>query len=157
MSFCRARRLENVESEIQYLRRQLDDMRHFLQQESSSGLNNSATDLSPKQTQPNALGRDHASGCSPYIPRPETIEAATVQATPGNVDCSLCQRHSQTEISSQSLYLPQASCDGQFRRPAKRKRSAFEIREQAVEDFIDKGLITLEFAMSCFETSVTAS
>lgn len=36
----------------------------------------------------------------------------------------------------------------------KRKRSCFEISEDSVADFIDKGLITIECAVSCFDTYV---
>lgn len=37
-------------------------------------------------------------------------------------------------------------------RPLKRRRPTFEVREEAVEDFITKGLITLDIAASCFDT-----
>jgi hypothetical protein len=36
----------------------------------------------------------------------------------------------------------------------KRKRSCFEISEDSVADFIDKGLITIDCAVSCFDTYV---
>lgn len=39
----------------------------------------------------------------------------------------------------------------------KRKRSCFEIRDDSVADFIDKGLITVECAVSCFNTCVSLS
>ncbi|CAG8138860.1 unnamed protein product [Penicillium nalgiovense] len=38
-------------------------------------------------------------------------------------------------------------------RPPKRKRSGFEIRDEPITDFIDKGLITLECAVSYFNTT----
>lgn len=42
-------------------------------------------------------------------------------------------------------------------RPLKRKRSCFEIRDDAIADFIDKGLITPECAVSCFNTYVAST
>lgn len=41
--------------------------------------------------------------------------------------------------------------------PLKRKRSCFEIRDDAIADFIDKGLITPECAVSCFNTYVVST
>lgn len=41
-------------------------------------------------------------------------------------------------------------------RPSKRKRSGFEVRDDPVSDFISKGLITLDYAVSCFKTCVIA-
>lgn len=54
------------------------------------------------------------------------------------------------QLSSYSLYdSPHTE-----RRIPKRKRSCFEIRDDAVADFIDKKLITLDCAISCFNTLV---
>ncbi|KAJ5157401.1 uncharacterized protein N7482_008501, partial [Penicillium canariense] len=101
-------RLEGVESEVQYLRKQLDDMRELLQKTQPPGYTNRNGD--------------------PY-------SSSVLDVSPN-------------QISVHSLYEPPRV----EHRPHKKRRSCFEIRDEAVADFIDKGLITLECAISCFNT-----
>ncbi|CAG7925097.1 unnamed protein product [Penicillium olsonii] len=54
---------------------------------------------------------------------------------------------SPTDVSAQPLYTA-----NQIIRPPKRKRSGFEVRDEPIADFIDKGLITFECAVSYFNT-----
>lgn len=37
-------------------------------------------------------------------------------------------------------------------RPAKKRRSGFEVREELISDFISKGLVTLDYAVECYTT-----
>lgn len=57
---------------------------------------------------------------------------------------------SPNETSAQPLYVSNQI----ITRPPKRKRSGFEIRDEPIADFIDKGLISLECAVSYFNTYV---
>jgi hypothetical protein len=59
---------------------------------------------------------------------------------------------SPNEMPVQALYQPSNQI---ITRPPKRKRSGFEIRDEPIADFIDKGLITLECAVSYFNTYVS--
>jgi hypothetical protein len=58
---------------------------------------------------------------------------------------------SPNEIATQSIY---EAPNHTITRPLKRKRSGFEIRDEPIADFIDKGLITPEYAVSYFNTYV---
>lgn len=58
---------------------------------------------------------------------------------------------SPNEIATQSIY---EAPNQTITRPLKRKRSGFEIRDEPIADFIDKGLITPEYAVSYFNTYV---
>jgi hypothetical protein len=59
---------------------------------------------------------------------------------------------SPNEIGTQSIY---GASNQMITRPLKRKRSGFEVRDEPIADFIDKGLITIEYAVSYFTTYVT--
>ncbi|KAJ5585136.1 uncharacterized protein N7459_004936 [Penicillium hispanicum] len=78
------------------------------------------------------------------LPVPESTQVPNGRQYQGSVPLL-----SPNEASVPFLY--DASNSGNPR-PNKRKRSCFEIRDEAVADFIDKGLISLEFAFSCFNT-----
>lgn len=58
---------------------------------------------------------------------------------------------SPNETSAQSPY---GNSNQIITQPLKRKRSRFEIRDGPIADFIDKGLITLDYAVSYFNTYV---
>lgn len=84
-------------------------------------------------------------------------EYGDVSATdPGYTDGHQFQRSmpasmptvSPNELATQSVY----ASNHIVTRPPKRKRSGFEIRDEPIADFIDKGLITFECALSYFNT-----
>ncbi|KAJ5367728.1 hypothetical protein N7541_001669 [Penicillium brevicompactum] len=155
-------RIEGVEYEVQYLRKQLDDMRELLQQNRAQS--------TPKSSQlahsPSHLrGRQplcHESACGSSVSQfPHTQdrpqEYGDVSATdPGYTDGHQFQRSmpasmptvSPNELATQSVY----ASNHIVTRPPKRKRSGFEIRDEPIADFIDKGLITFECALSYFNT-----
>lgn len=41
-------------------------------------------------------------------------------------------------------------------RPAKKRRTGFEVQVEPISDFISKGLITMDYAIECFTTYVHA-
>ena len=155
------RRLEGVESEVQYLRRQLDEMRELLKQTRSTSTSTSqAFSSSPQQRRDrpdhNRRGSACTSSCSQLTTHPEEgFRALTAPKSTGITRDPQYPRElpgvSSNEISVPSLYEP--SVEDSFR-PNKRKRACFEIRDDAVADFIEKGLISAEYAYSCFNTCV---
>ncbi|KAJ6118167.1 transcriptional regulator family: Fungal Specific TF [Penicillium samsonianum] len=157
-------RIESVESEVQYLRQQLDEMRELLQQSRSqptpkSQLTHSPSHLRDRQQQ---VAHESARGSSgshyphsqdnpqdgfPNIPVASSVGYTNghqyQRSMPGSMPAL-----SPNETSAQPLYASNRI----ITRPPKRKRSGFEIRDEPIADFIDKGLITLECAMSYFHT-----
>ncbi|KAJ5911406.1 transcriptional regulator family: Fungal Specific TF [Penicillium subrubescens] len=150
-------RLESVESEMLYLRRQLDDMRELLQRACASPTMNSQH-MSPRQTREQPKQGRGDSACPSSCSQPSHCPDNSGALIPNNTGYANGASHttyprsvpdlSPTSVSVHPLYgSPQAE-----RRGHKRKRSCFEIRDEAVADFIDKGLITLDCAISCFNT-----
>ncbi|KAJ5679073.1 transcriptional regulator family: Fungal Specific TF [Penicillium macrosclerotiorum] len=148
-------RLEGVECEVQYLRQQLDDMRDLLQKHHASP-SVSSHNISPRQI------RDHprrtsacSSLCSQFSRPPNHVSAVAISdpARYLNGDNPTYQQSvpgvSPNQISVSSIYEPS---NGNILRPSKRKRSCFEIRDESIADFIEKGLITLDCAVSFFNT-----
>lgn len=151
------RRLENVESEMYYLRKQLDEMRELLQRTCASPTRYSQQ-MSPLQTrepQPH-IRQDSVcpSSCSQPAHSRDHSDAMIARSRPtytngtNNSYPRSVPDMSPNQIPLHPLYeSPQAD-----NRPLKRKRSCFEISDEAVADFIDKGLITLDCAISSFNT-----
>lgn len=140
-----------------YLRRQLDDMRELLQRAGASPTINSQH-LSPRQIreQPQQTCGDSAcaSSCSQSTHGQDNSGAlianhSTVYTNGG----SHPYPRSVPDVSPNTIPVhPLYGSPPAEPRALKRKRSCFEIRDEAVADFIDKGLITLECAISCFNT-----
>ena len=152
------RRLEGVESEVQYLRRQLDEMRELLQQAQTGSTFNFQESNNPHQQRDqqsvhraSASTRQHESHGSLVVQNAtrygngQAYEVPMSSISPGGLSA-----HSHYG----SHYEP-PNIDNI--RPLKRKRSCFEIRDDAIADFIDKGLITPECAVSCFNTYVAST
>ncbi|KAJ5364273.1 uncharacterized protein N7496_009986 [Penicillium cataractarum] len=150
-------RLESVESEMLYLRRQLDDMRELLQRTCASPTINSQH-LSPRQIreQPQETCRDSA--CASSCPQSAHCQDNNGALIPNNGSvytngAGNAYPRSVPDVSPNSIPVhPLYGSPQTEPRALKRKRSCFEIRDEAVADFIDKGLITLECAISCFNT-----
>jgi hypothetical protein len=161
------RRIEGVESEVQYLRKQLDEMRELLQQSHAhttpkSQITHSPTELRDRQQQGrresfcDSLGsqyphsQDHSQSELPTIPAPGSggyMNGHQYQRSMPSIPTL-----SPNEIGTQSIY---GASNQMITRPLKRKRSGFEVRDEPIADFIDKGLITIEYAVSYFTTYVT--
>ncbi|KAJ5760588.1 transcriptional regulator family: Fungal Specific TF [Penicillium odoratum] len=154
-------RLEGVESEVQYLRRQLDDMQALINQHQinqNTGFQEHGID-SPQLYHQGDIRRGSACTSASQFTHPhqqDGVGALTVH--PSSAEYMDGSHHYQRSVSDVSpngittvapMYEP--SNEDNFR-PNKRKRSCFEIREESIADFIDKGLITPECAVSCFNT-----
>ncbi|KAJ5993061.1 hypothetical protein N7451_008785 [Penicillium sp. IBT 35674x] len=157
-------RLEGVESEVQYLRRQLHEMQALVNQTHADPSPrfqdqdfHSPQQLHVQADQPRR-GSACTSSCSQFTHphQPEGPGALTVH--PGSADYMNSSQSYQRSIPDVSpngvttvapMYRPS---NGDNFRPKKRKRSCFEIREESIADFIDKGLITPDCAVSCFNT-----
>ncbi|KAL2822407.1 C6 zinc finger domain protein [Aspergillus granulosus] len=133
-------RLESVESEVQRLQAQLADMRQILlvnsqpHSEVPTGVETfSQTQLSAQQC------HESVSLTSP-LQRPTE---ATEFIHP-NVNLS-----NQSGIPLQSRIRP---AHREIPRPAKKRRSGFEVREERISDFVSKGMISIDYAVDCFTT-----
>ncbi|KOS48286.1 hypothetical protein ACN38_g687 [Penicillium nordicum] len=156
-------RIEGVESEVQYLRKQLDEIRELLQHSRPQPT------PKPQPTQsPTHLGdqqhirREGDGGSSGFhYPHPQDPPQGEFTNIPVTNSAGYANSHryqrsmppsiptlSPNDTSAQPLYASNHIID----RPPKRKRSGFEIREEPIADFIDKGLISLECAVSYFNT-----
>ncbi|KAL4928064.1 putative C6 transcription factor [Aspergillus undulatus] len=122
-------RLQNVESEVRRLQDQIEDMRQMLRLQSQPSQALSVETLSQAQL-PVSGQRDSLPTTSPP------------QIDPGNAAFL-----AQNEIPVQPRNRVQ-----EVYRPAKRRRSGFEVREEPISDFIGKGFITVEYAVDCFAT-----
>ncbi|CDM31528.1 transcriptional regulator family: Fungal Specific TF [Penicillium roqueforti] len=154
-------RIEGVESEVQYLRKQLDQMRELFQQSRSqptpkSQLTHSPSHLCDRQQdvpRESACGsrfphsQDHPEGLFPHIPVTGSARYTNCHQYQRSMSGTI-QTLSPNETSTQPPYARSQI----ITRPPKRKRSGFEIRDEPIADFIDKGLITLECAVSYFNT-----
>ncbi|KAL3459770.1 hypothetical protein BJX64DRAFT_199504 [Aspergillus heterothallicus] len=142
-------RLESVESEIQRLQAQLADMRELLR------VNNAHPRSHP---QPGALaGVDDFSQvhhvpepvqqCRESVSRTSPPQPATDAA--GFLHQSATNLAPRSDIPLQDRIRP---AQYEMRRPAKKRRSGFEVREEPISDFISKGMISLDYAVDCFTT-----
>ncbi|KAJ5672253.1 hypothetical protein N7507_001380 [Penicillium longicatenatum] len=163
-TLSQSRRLEGVESEVHYLRSQLDEMQALVNQNhiissprfQEQGLH--SPQQSHGQVDEPRRGSACTSSCSQFAHthQQEGRGALTVHAGSANhMNTSNSYQRSIPDVSPNGattvapMYTP--SNEDNFR-PKKRKRSCFEIREESIADFIDKGLITPESAVSCFNT-----
>ncbi|KAL4860861.1 hypothetical protein BDV12DRAFT_204612 [Aspergillus spectabilis] len=127
-------RLESVESEVRRLQEQFDDMKQMLRLHSQP------------QSQP-LLSQPECPGQRESLPLPSPPQMVTDSAGFLAPDSRLPDTqseiplHSRGQVSQHEMY-----------RPAKRRRSGFEVREEPISDFISKGLITVEYAVECFTT-----
>ncbi|OQD84001.1 hypothetical protein PENANT_c014G00912 [Penicillium antarcticum] len=157
-------RIEGVESEVQYLRRQLDEMRELLQQSRAHTTPKSQVTHSPNQPRDRQaqVRRESfcGSSCSQYTHSQDHVQdglpTIPVPGSGGYMNGHQYQRSmpsiptlSPNEIATQPIY---GVSNQIITRPLKRKRSGFEIRDEPIADFIDKGLITPEYAVSYFNT-----
>ena len=148
------------------MRRQLDEMQALVNQ---SHINPSPRfqeqDLhSPRQLHGRAdqprRGSACTSSCSQFAQPHQQDGLGALIAHHGSADyvnSSQSYQRSIPDVSTNGvttvapMYTPS---NGDSSQPKKRKRSCFEIREESIADFIDKGLITPECAVSCFNTCV---
>lgn len=159
----RLRRIEGVESEVQYLRNQMEKMRELLEQSRAQLSPESRLSHSPSQLRARQQVC-HESACSSSgtqhpPPRNHNHDFGAISSMEsGYSNGHQYQRSlsasiptlSPNEVSAQPLYAPNRVVN----RPLKRKRSGFEIREDPIADFVDKGLITFDCAVSYFNTYV---
>ncbi|KAL5334129.1 hypothetical protein BJX70DRAFT_402912 [Aspergillus crustosus] len=130
-------RLESVESEVRRLQEQLEDMKQMLRLNA-----NSQTQGQPLLSQPQPVPGQR--GSLPLPSPPQVLADATGFLPPGSVFSG-----TQGEIPLQARVH---ASQGDIYRPAKRRRSGFEVREEPISDFITKGFITVEYAIECFTT-----
>ncbi|KAJ5257129.1 hypothetical protein N7478_013233 [Penicillium angulare] len=158
-------RLEGVESEVQHLRQQLDDIRTLLLQGKSNVVTSPQNSNTSRNISDEVEQIVHDSACNAHAPSSHFIcqqeeHGAIIMHPLGSAEYIAGSNDhprsvsviSPTGISAvPSTYQP--SSPDSFR-PNKRKRSCFEIRDDSITDFIEKGLITPECAIACFNTSV---
>ncbi|KAJ5842224.1 hypothetical protein N7534_012054 [Penicillium rubens] len=157
-------RIEGVESEVQYLRKQLDEMRELLKHTRSQPSPKSQPTHSPNQHCDRQQQVRHESACASsgsQYPHPQhhpqdEFSSVPVPSSGGYTNGHQCQRSMPGSIPAlspnETSARPIFAADQIITRPPKRKRSGFEIRDEPITDFIDKGLITLECAVSYFNT-----
>lgn len=151
-----------MESEVRFLRTQLDEIRQLLEQSRSYSAIHSQPTSSPQQHMEQQQDVRRGSACtssrSQHAQTQENIGALTLPNSTGYVNGQQYQRSlpelSPEGISVQSIYEPS---QGDNSRSLKRKRSCFEVRGEAVADFIENGLITPECAYSCFNTYASSA
>lgn len=160
------RRIEGIECEVQYLKNQLDEMRNLLQHNRSHSSIHSQESVSPRQvleSQQHEVRGD--SGCPSSHSQITLAEDDIVTlAVPDNTAYLNTQTvhsypRSGPDLSSphEIAVQPRYEASTSEMSSLKRKRSCFEISEDSVADFIDKGLITMEYAVSYFDTYVLLS
>lgn len=131
-------------------------MRELLQQAQAGSISHPQELNSPQRhrDQPETVRRASASvsSCTHQHENPDilTVQGSTGYAN-GHPYHGTLLVASPNEVSTRSHYEPS---NAENMRPLKRKRSCFEIRDDAIADFIDKGLITAECAVSCFNSYV---
>ncbi|GES60726.1 MFS transporter [Aspergillus terreus] len=134
-------RIENVESEVRRLREQLDDMHSLLRLHS--------------QTSVVPLAGAVASPPAPLPaqqPCPVPSPAQMLSGAPGDMPTYLDSTSVDITGPQRDVLLQNIPPENEYARPAKRKRSGFEVRCDPIADFISKGMITVEYAVSCFQT-----
>ncbi|GAQ11143.1 uncharacterized transporter C417.10 [Aspergillus lentulus] len=150
-------RLENVEAEVRHLREQVDALRDLLQTCSNSDAQVPVAEGQVPRREhlpPNGLGPDcHMSPASQMMLRstivPQLPGANYVDAPAGDQPGVHGLAASPGEVSTHSRMQTIITEAGSV---TKRKRSGFEIRDEPVADFISKGLMTPDHAISCFNT-----
>ncbi|GLA29382.1 hypothetical protein AnigIFM63326_007283 [Aspergillus niger] len=118
-----SRRLENVEAEVQRLREQLSNMNELLLRQST------------QQQQQIAV-------TSPA--------SAHVMSDPGTMPTFLATDGMGGDHDAGVFQFPTPGMEAA--RPTRSRRSGFDIREEPILDFISRGMMTADQAMSCFRT-----
>ncbi|RAK73887.1 putative C6 transcription factor [Aspergillus fijiensis CBS 313.89] len=148
-------RLENVESEVQRLRAQIEAMGELFH-------------LSTQQLPPEDLGQvQHAQDQFVDQHRAYPAEAPFLNSNhaashsggmPMLFAVATSALNSERESELRPLRgLPSSSqirsaMDEETVRPVKRKRSGFEVKEELISDFVSQGLMTADQAVACFRT-----
>ncbi|KAJ5648079.1 transcriptional regulator family: Fungal Specific TF [Penicillium lividum] len=154
-------RFEGVESEVQYLRRQLDDMQALINQHHlnrNTGFQDQGLDSPQLYDQGDTRRGSACTAASQFthLHQQDGLGALIVHPSPAEyMSGSNHYQRSMPDVSPNGITtvasMHEPSNEDNFR-PNKRKRSCFEIREESIADFIEKGLITSECAVSCFNT-----
>ncbi|KAL3261885.1 hypothetical protein ABHI18_003309 [Aspergillus niger] len=118
-----SRRLENVEAEVQRLREQLSNVNELLLRQST------------QQQQQIAV-------TSPA--------SAHVMSDPGTMPTFLATDGMGGDHDAGVFQFPTPGMEAA--RPTRSRRSGFDIREEPILDFISRGMMTADQAMSCFRT-----
>ncbi|KAL4981742.1 hypothetical protein BDW68DRAFT_196104 [Aspergillus falconensis] len=130
-----AERLESVESELRRLQGQLDEMKQMLRfGQAESRTQGRAGVLTGVEQSADANQQPSQESFSTISP-PVMAESATF-----------------LEQGNMPMQPRVQAAQGETHRPAKRRRSGFEVREEPISDFISKGLITMDYAVDCFTT-----
>ncbi|EAU36243.1 conserved hypothetical protein [Aspergillus terreus NIH2624] len=137
------RRIENVESEVRRLREQLDDMHSLLRLHSQTSVVPLAGGVA---SPPDPLPAQQ--------PCPVPSPAQMLSGAPGDMPAYLDSTSVDMTGPQRDVLLQSIPPENEYARPAKRKRSGFEVRCDPIADFISKGMITVEYAVSCFQTYI---
>ncbi|KAL4896517.1 hypothetical protein BDV59DRAFT_170884 [Aspergillus ambiguus] len=133
-------RFESVESEVRQLREQLDDLNGLLRLNTQTNVDSLGPALAPSP-----LSLPVQQPCS--VPSPGQM----VSAPPG-IPAYLGPASVELAGSQRNLLSQNNLSENKSARSGKRKRSGFEVRCDPISDFITEGLMTMEYAMSCFRT-----
>lgn len=138
-----SRRLENVEAEVQRLREQLSNVNELLLRQSAQQQQQiavtspaSAHVMSDPGTMPTFLATDGMGG---YHHHHHHWRGVRYPVTHRDHDAGVFQ-------------FPTPGMEAA--RPTRSRRSGFDIREEPILDFISRGMMTADQAMSCFRTYV---
>ncbi|GLA48398.1 hypothetical protein AnigIFM63604_003889 [Aspergillus niger] len=136
-----SRRLENVEAEVQRLREQLSNVNELLLRQSTQQQQQiavtspaSAHVMSDPGTMPTFLATDGMGG---YHHHHHHWRGVRYPVTHRDHDAGVFQ-------------FPTPGMEAA--RPTRSRRSGFDIREEPILDFISRGMMTADQAMSCFRT-----
>ncbi|PYH41526.1 putative C6 transcription factor [Aspergillus saccharolyticus JOP 1030-1] len=137
-------RLQNVESEVQRLRSQIEGMNELLH-------------LHSQRLQHEGLGEVHTD--DEILDRSYPVETSfpgpgPAIPNPGHMPMLLATTTSSAgypQATSASLHIP-SPIDTEAQPPCRQRRSGFDVREDPISDFICKGLMTADQAISCFRT-----
>ena len=133
-----------MEAEVQRLQAQLSDMQELLQlhiQPNPGPLGDVAQGQVPRQQIPIPSPSHIMSDPGPMptflgAADPNDYHYRAPRCIPAHRNGSIFRQLQTTALSSPH--------------PARQRRSGFDIREEPISDFISKGLMTMDQAMSCF-------
>ena len=129
-------------------------MRELLRQNHQESTPHSSVHVSAHGIHGQQHVRQESSSVSPtsHFTHPQPLGALTVPNS--NTYASQQYKESVDAVSPNGVSVPslRGAIVAENDRVNKRKRSCFEIRDESIADFINEGLITLECAMSCFNT-----
>lgn len=129
-------------------------MRELLHQNHTQSTPHSSVHISPHGIHDQQQVRQESSSASPasQFTHPQPLGPLTVPNS--NTYANQQYKESVNAVSPNGVSVPSLrdAIVAENDRVNKRKRSCFEIRDESIADFINEGLITLECAMSCFNT-----